>query len=472
MLRIRPPQRVIDILLRADPENGIDSIHAPLKRKIMREVIRMGLPSMASFLLMSIYELINTFWLAKVGAVPVAAITIYSAFLWVLTFPNQIIGAGSVAIISRRFGAGELLLTERAIKSTFYSKFIMGIGLGIVGLIITPWVMRLLGAEPDVAKMAVEYGIMQNIALGFSMTSFSVYTALRGIGRPAAGMWISVAGTVVNCAMDPLLIFGIGPFPELGVMGASISSALGYITVCVGGCYMLARESSPVRVNWFGGIKPSVEEMVKMFKIGFPAGINALSFAVMMSVRVKLFALFGTNAVALYGMSMKIMRVAVMVIVGLGLGTGALIGQYLGAKKLNYAWVSAMSSVQLAAASMLLAAIALCMFAPQIVRMFFSDPELLVPGILYVRTMAVGLPLIAIIIQCENAYTGAGMNIPPMIMGMTIDWAVIIPIMYISGITLNFGTFGMLVGWGVALAIGALILLTAIRRGSWLEHTV
>jgi putative MATE family efflux protein len=472
MLRIRPPQRVIDILHRADPENSIDSIHTPLKRKIMREVIRMGLPSMASFLLMSVYELINTFWLAKIGAIPVAAITIYSAFLWVLTFPNQIIGAGSVAIISRRFGAGELLLTERAIKSTFYSKFILGIGLGIVGLIITPWMMTLLGAEPDVAKLAVEYGIVQNIALGFSLTSFSVYTALRGIGRPAAGMWISVAGTVVNCAMDPLLIFGIGPFPELGVMGASISSALGYITVCAGGCFMLARESSPVRVNWFGGIKPSVEEMVKMFKIGFPAGINALSFAVMMSVRVKLFALFGTNAVALYGMSMKIMRVAVMVIVGLGLGTGALIGQYLGAKKLNYAWVSAMSSVQLAAGSMLLAAIALCMFAPQIVRMFFSDPELLVPGILYVRTMAVGLPLIAIIIQCENAYTGAGMNIPPMIMGMTIDWAVIIPIMYISGITLNFGTFGMLVGWGVALAIGAFILLTAIRRGSWLEHSV
>jgi Na+-driven multidrug efflux pump len=272
--------------------------------------------------------------------------------------------------------------------------------------------------------------------------------------------------------MDPLLIFGIGPFPELGVMGASIASALGYFTVCVAGCYMLARESSPVRVNWFGGIKPSIEEMIKMFKIGFPAGINSLSFALMMSFRVKLFALFGTNAVALYGMSMKIMRVGVMVIVGLGLGTGALIGQYLGAKKLNYAWVSAMSSLQLAAGAMLLAAIPLIIFAPQIVRMFFDEPDLLDPGIFYLRMMAIGLPLIGIIIQCENAYSGAGMNIPPMIMGMTIDWAVIIPIMYVSGVTLGFGPFGMLVGWGVALAIGAVILLTAVRRGSWLEHNV
>ncbi|RQV99064.1 MATE family efflux transporter [bacterium] len=472
MLSIRPTSRVIEILHRNNPENGVESITSSLKKKITKEVIRMGLPSMASFMLMTVYDLTDTFWLAKLGPEPVAAVTVFGALIWILTFPNQVIGAGSVAIISRRFGAGDLAMTERAIKGTFVSKFAVGTGLGLIGLLITPWMMVLLGAEPDVAKLAVDYGIIQCIVLGFQLASFSVYTALRGIGRPAAGMWISVAGTIVNVVMDPLLIFGIGPFPEMGIVGASIASALGFITVCAVGMIALSRKDSPLQVNWFGGVKPNVPEMVKMFRIGFPAGLNSLSFALMMSVRVKLFALYGTNAVALYGMSMKIMRVGVMVIVGLGLGTGALIGQYLGAKKLNHAWVSAMSAVQLAAGSMLVVAVVLIIFAPQVVKVFFSDPELLIPGIFYLKMMAIGLPLVGVIIQAENAYSGAGMNVPPMIIGMTIDWGMIIPIMYVAGVTLNYGPDGMLVGWVIALTLGALVLLAAVRRGSWLEHNV
>jgi putative MATE family efflux protein len=472
MLSIRPTHRVTEILHRNNPDNGIESITSSLKRKIMREVIRMGLPSMASFMLMTVYDLTDTFWLAKNGPAPVAAVTVFGALIWILTFPNQVIGAGSVAIISRRFGAGDLAMTERAIKGTFVSKFGVGTLLGLVGLLITPWMMELLGAEPDVARLAVDYGVIQNIVLGFQLASFSVYTALRGIGRPAVGMWISVAGTIVNVVLDPLLIFGIGPFPEMGIVGASLASALGFMTVCVAGMIALSRKNSPVRVHWFGGVKPNITEMVKMFRIGFPAGLNSLSFALMMSARVKLFALYGTNAVALYGMSMKIMRVGVMVIVGLGLGTGALIGQYLGAKKLNHAWVSAMSAVQLAAGSMLIIAVVFLVFSSQVVKLFFDDPLLLEPGIFYLRMMALGLPLIGVIIQAENAYTGAGMNVPPMIMGMTIDWVIIIPIMYICGVTLNFGPNGMLVGWVIALALGALILLTGVRRGSWLEHNV
>ena len=86
--------------------------------------------------------------------------------------------------------------------------------------------------------------------------------------------------------------------------------------------------------------------------------------------------------------------------------------------------------------------------------------------------MAIGLPLVGVIIQCENAYGGAGMNLPPMIIGMSIDWLMIIPMMYISGVVLGFGEYGMLVGWAVAIFLGAVILLAAVRRGSWLEHSV
>ncbi len=308
------------------------------------------------------------------------------------------------------------------------------------------------------------------MGLGFGLVSFSVYTALRGIGRPALGMWISVAGAIVNLALDPLLIFGIGPFPELGIRGAAIASVAGWVTVTIWGLAALGSRGSPVRVRCWDGPTPDLREMLVMLKIGAPSGASGLSFALFASVLVKLVAIYGTTVVALFGMSQKITRVGIMVVAGLGLGSSALVGQYLGAKQMVRAWLAAILSTQLAAVTMLVFGAAVFLLAPSLVTAFFREPELVEPGALYLRLLALGLPFVGVIIGVEQPFAGAGRNLPPTLMHLAGAWGVTIPLMLLLGEGAGLGPPGMMAGMALGNFLEALGGAWLVRRGGWLEH--
>lgn len=444
--------------------------HTPppgLEKELYRRVVDMGLPSMASFLLLNLYEAVNIFWLAKIGASPVAAVTVFAAFSWVMTFPNHIIGSGSVAVISRRYGQGGGTPTAEAIRATFLLKFFTGSFLGIIGVAILPFALTLYGTEPDVAKLAFHYGILNSLTFGFAMTSFSVYTAFRGIGRPQAGMWISVAGVALNMILDPLLIFGIGPFPRLEIVGASIANSVGFITVVVLGVWMLGRHDSPVPVKWsFRNLPKS--EMKQIWRIGFPSGFSALSFALMNSTVVGLFAHFGTLVVALFGMAQRILRFGHMINVGFGLGTGALVGQYLGAREKENAWHTARISIRLVMICMFSFVLLIWLFSEPLVKMFFSEPESLEQGKWFLRILVLSLPFRAALEMMTNAYNGAGRNLPPMIFGIFLDWGLIVLSMLVLGKWLGWGPYGMLAGCAFGNLLGSAIFFLFFRRGHWL----
>ncbi|MFZ5432729.1 MAG: MATE family efflux transporter [Calditrichota bacterium] len=472
MLRTRPPHRVAEII--HGPLNGAPppGFTREIKRAIMKNVLSMGLPSMTGFMVMTVYELVDMFWLARIGPAPVAAVTMCTTFVWMLSFTNMIIGPGSLALISRRFGEGDLPRTELSIKNTFILKFAFGLLFGLPVIPLLPWVLNFLGATPEVKELGLIYGTVQMIMLGIAMAGYSVYTALRSIGRPGAALWIQIVTTVVNCVLDPLLIFGWGPFPEMGILGAAIATAFSQTLVVVMGFLFLAHHTSPVRVRWLHGRLGSFSEMWQMLRIGFPAGINQLSFSAATSMLVKIVAGYGTDVIAIYGICVKILHFGIMAVVGLGLGTGALVGQYLGSRELHKAWLSGVLSIRLAGWIMLGYGAAILAGAPLLVQAFFSEPELHSMGIVILRIMAFSLPFIGIHIGSEIVFEGAGQNTPPMLLSLVHAWGMMIPFMYLCGPILGGGPYAVMGALALAHALGGLAGLWLFRRGSWLLHKV
>jgi putative MATE family efflux protein len=471
MFPIPPSARVRAIL--SEAEGAVPAAFGrDRENAVLRRVLAMGLPSVASFLLLTLYDLIDIFWLARLGEEPVAAVTVFGAVLWVLAFGNHVFGAGSVAVISRRFGAADLPGTERAIKTTFLGKFVVGTAAGLVGIAVLPAVLERMGAEPEVQDLGVRYGRIYCAGLGVSLASFSVYTAFRSLGRPALGMWISFLGAAINLALDPVLIFGLGPAPRLGIEGAAIASLAGFAAVTGFGMAAMAGKRSPVRVNWLGPPWPPARESFRMIRIGLPSAMSSLSFALSRLVMVKLVATYGTSVVALFGMASKVLMVGFNVLGGLGLGASALIGQYLGSRDLHKAWLAAVQNIRVAGTSMVVFAVAVALAAPWIVRLFFDDPALVEPGALYLRLLAAGLPFIGLTDGADHAYSGAGRTLPPMIMQVTVAWGLVIPLMGVVGIVMGLGPAGMMAGRSLGQFLGSIVAVWLLQRGSWLRHEV
>ncbi len=470
MFRAYPPPKVAKLIRESIGSELPEHFDRGLTRSIFRRVLAMGLPSMAGFMLMIVYEIVDMFWLAMIGPAPVAAVTIFGSFLWVLASPNMVIGAGSVAVISRRFGEGDKTRTEKSIKNTFLLKFGAGFVLGLPAIFVLKPVLKIMGAEPDVVAFGMSYGVLQLCTLGFALISFSIYTAFRGIGKPNTALFVNFVGTGLNMLLDPLLIFGVGPFPKLGVFGASLATSISYITVVVIGMILLARHKSPVQVKWLKAPWPAFSEMRQILRVGAPSGINDFSFSLAQMVAVRLVTSYGTVITALFGMSNKLLHFGVYIVVGLGLGTGALIGQFLGSREHHKAWLAGILSIRLAVALLFVFMTALLVFAPQIVRVFFSKPDMLEPGIAILRIIALGMPFIGLHIASEEVFMGAGQNVPPMILGIIFSWMIVIPSMYFFGNVLNWGPNGLMWGSSFAHVLGGFAAYWLFRRGTWLKH--
>ncbi len=315
----------------------IEKINLPdhTEGSIIKSILRMGIPSMIGFSMGNIYDLIDMYWVSMMGPEPVAAITFFESFLWVIHSANMVVGVGSVAIISRRYGEGDISRTEQSIKETILLKWLVAIFFGVLGYFLTPISLKLLGAKEQVLEMGIIYGRIIFIGIGFNFATYSIFTALRGIANPRMAMIMMICMNIVNIILDPFMIFGIWIFPEMGVAGAAWASVISYLLSFSGGMIILYSGVANVKLHFRSSLHVRFSSMLKILKIGFPSAIGSFSFSLARIVIMPMIAVFGVGVVAAYGVGIRISAFGIMVLVGIGLGISALIGHNLGAGKKN-----------------------------------------------------------------------------------------------------------------------------------------
>ncbi len=471
MLPVIPSQRLAPVASLPPEVAGVADVPREQSRAIMKEVVSYGIPSMGGFMVASFNEMVSLFWLAKVGTAPVAAVTVLMTIYWTMMTFNIITGVGSNAIIARRFGEGATDDSEIAIRAAFLMKFVVGTLIGLMAWALMPVFLPLMNVEPDVEKMAFSYGHLMFPAAGIVGCSYSVYSAFRCIGMPKMAWWMQLLGAGTNMILDPLLIFGIGPFPELGIVGAAIAAVVSYLLVFLIGMYVLTTDRSPIKVRWFHKPWPSMEEFKMIWNIGWPVGINILSFSMAMTFSVRLVTHYGTDVVAIFGAAQKVLHFGVMSMVGFTLGTSALVAQFLGAKELVKSWIAGVHSIRTAGYVMLGYAGLVFIFADFIVSAFFGiDSNHL--GATLLRIMCISIPFAGIHIGAETVFEGAGHNRPMMLLSLAHAWLLMVPFMYFFGIMLDWGPVGMIWGATIAHSLGGIIAVWLFYKGSWLRVEV
>ncbi|MFH2055016.1 MAG: MATE family efflux transporter, partial [bacterium] len=275
---------------------------------ILSSILKMGLPSMFGFLIQHIYSLVDMYWVSNLpdAEASVAGITFVGNILWVIFSFNQLIGPGSVAVISRRYGEKQYDSAEKAIKETLLLKLGFGAVLGILGLLLVEDLVYLIGARDLTLQQAVAYGSVIFAGLPVMYAIYSIFTAMRGVANPNMALGLMLASNLLNLALDPLFIFGYWGFPELGVAGAAYASLISYTLTFAVGIALFYSNVTNVKLHLRGRERISFGSMMKIVRIGVPAWLGDMSFSGARLVIMGMIAPYGTMVVAAYGVANQI----------------------------------------------------------------------------------------------------------------------------------------------------------------------
>jgi putative MATE family efflux protein len=426
---------------------------------------------MLSNLFQTVYNLVDTLWLGRLGKVAVAAPTI----AWPLVFLVISLGAGvtiaGTALVAQYTGARRHEEANLAAGQVFTFTSILAVILAAGGAMAAHPLMVLMGAGPDLLEPAASYLriIYAGIPAMFGM--FIVTALLNGVGNTVTPMKLMGVSVVLNIVFDPLFIFGWGPFPAWGVAGAAVATILSRGIVAIYGIYLLFSGKVEIQLR-LHHLRLHWETIKRIIVIGLPASLGQTGTALGFSIMTGILARFGTAVVSAFGIGNRIISIVTMPAMGLGQATATMVGQNLGAEETKRAERSAWTGMGISTAFLLAGSVAVYALRASLVRVFIDDPEVISLGAQMFAITAMAFPFMGILQVIIGTYQGSGHTVYSMFFSLFRLWGMRIPLVYFLGFTLAMGADG--VWWAMFISnFGTAILsLGFFLSGNWKRRVI
>ena len=429
---------------------------------LLRSLHRLAMPMLIGAVLNNLQSVINLFWVGHLGPHAMAAVAVGGTILMLL-FPMLMgLSTGTVALVSRAIGSGQREEATAAAGQSLMLAAVVGVLTGLIGWHYSAALVRLLGVEAAVLPDAESYlriNLLGNITLYLQVIGAA---ALQGAGDAKTPMWAGVIENILNIALDPFLIYGLGPFPKLGVAGAAIASVLSQSVAAVIVVRAMFQERAHLRVTWLDW-RPNLKLSWRILKIGLPGSGQLLTRSVMGAVLMRVVAGCGTAAVAAYGTGLRFHMIVLMPAFALGGAAATLVGQNLGAGKPERARAAAWLATGLDLLFMLVAIFVMVTFAAPLMRLFNGDPEVVRIGVNYLRIVSPFYVFAALGIVLGRGLNGAGDTLAPMVCTILALWGLQVPL------AIWFAKFFIPATTGIWWAISAAGVAHGLLITAWFE---
>lgn len=438
---------------------------------ISRSIWTLAWPMMIGNVLQTAFNVVDMIFVGKLGAEAIAAVSLSGMILMLIITLVVGISIGTTAIVARFYGAKEYSqANEVALQSLLFGG-IASLLLAGVGFFFSETLLKIFGAEPMVVKMGTEY--LSIMFLG-SFTMFLLFLGaaiLRGAGDAITPMLILMFSTLINIVADPLLIFGLGPFPRLEIKGAAIATVLARGTGMFIILAILVKGYSYIHIT-FKNLKLKFDILWRIIKIAIPGSLQmafrSTSGLIIMSIAV----LYGTCALAAYGIGLRINMIVMMPGFGLGAATATLVGQNLGAKQPQRAEKSAWSALLYYEAIMIVIGALFYLFAPKIIHIFNNNPEVIREGVSFLRIVTLSYIFLALSIVLHQGFHGAGNTVPPMIITAIALFGVRIPLAYFLPRLFPLDTQGIWLAIAFSSVLEGSVVAFWFRAGRWKKKKI
>ena len=431
---------------------------------IRRPLLYLSLPIVVTNLLQTAYNLVDTIWLGQYSTEALAAISFaFPVVFFLISLGLGISIAGSI-LVAQHTGAGNERRAEFVASQTVTFALLVSVLLGGFGYVAVEDILRLLGAAPDVLPGATAYLQIVSLGMPFMFGFFVFMSLMRGYGDTITPMLVMFVTVVFNLALDPVLIFGWGPVPELGVAGAGYAT-IGSRALATGiGMTILFRGDRGVEIH-LAQMRPDVGYLRTLLRVAVPASVEGTGNAIAVNLMLVIVGTFPTVVVAAFGVGVRMFSVIFLPAIAVGRGVETMAGQNIGAKKTD----RAASASHFAARAMfgILAGVGVLVWlgAGSIVGIFSDDPQVIEIGRLFLRYVAPTFGFTGIFHAYKGGFRGAGRTLTAAVISITMLGGVRLPVAWLASRPLGYE--GIWIAFTVSNVAGAIIGFTWYARGTW-----
>ncbi|UBZ07041.1 MATE family efflux transporter [Salegentibacter mishustinae] len=440
--------------------------------KIFSSLANLAWPIILANILQTAYQLIDTFWLGRLGANAVAAVSISFPILFLILSLGAGLTLAGTVIVSQYKGAENQDQVNYSSSQTVFVIFFISVLLAIVGYFSSKPLMKLIGAGPEILSDSVSYFQVSSFGFIFLFMFYVFQSLMRGIGNVLLPMYIVLATVFLNLILDPLFIFGLGPIPGFGVAGAAVASVITQGLSALTGLVILFRGNKGIKIN-FSRMKFDFPWTRKMFKIGIPSSIEMSTRAAGMTVMVMLVTSFGSEVVAAYGIGSRILSLIVVPALGFAMATTTLVGQNIGAGKIKRAERIGNLSTKIAFFGLTAVGLLLFAFAEPITAFFVpNDPSVIRDGSLFIKIMAPSFGVLGVQQVLNGVFNGAGFTKASLLISVFALWIIRFPTAFVLSNNTDLSFEGIWWAFPISNLIAAIVAFAYYKMGYWKLRTI
>ena len=433
---------------------------------IGRAIFLLAVPMVLEMVMESIFAVVDVFWVAKLGASAIATVGLTESMMAIVYTLAFGLAIGATATVARRIGEKNPDAAAHAAVQAIALGLLVSGALGVLGAIFAPDLLRIMGASDDVLAYGTTFA---RVMLGGSASVFMLFVinaTFRGAGDAAVAMRVLWFANAINIVLGPLLIFGIGPFPKMGVTGAAVATTLGRSLGVVfaatrlfkgAGHIVVRREHLRVNVGAMGRLARMCAVGTFQITVGTTAWIGL----------IRILAGFGSVAVAGYTIAIRIVIFALLPAFGLSNAAATMVGQSLGARDPARAEQSVWTAAKYNVAFLGMLGVLFVVGAPWIIAIFTPDEAVAHVAVLALRIIGTGFPMYAFGMVLTQSFNGAGDTWTPTWINVAVFWVFEIPLAWYLAYHTGLDYRGPFVAVTVAYTAMAVVSGLIFRRGKW-----
>lgn len=434
--------------------------------KLSRAILLLSIPAVLEMVMESVFVIVDIYFVSKLGSNAVATVGLTESMITIIYAIAIGLGTATTSMVSRRIGEKNNDAASVAAFQAILTGMIVSICIGLPGAFFAKRLLGFMGASKPIIDSMSGY---TTIMLGGNMVImmlFIINAIFRSAGDAAVAMKVLWIGNIINIILDPCLIFGLGPFPHMGVTGAAVATNIGRGTAVIIQFYLLFNGEKRIKLTTKHLIV-NFKIMIKLLKLSFGSiGQNLIGTSSWIAL-VRIISLFGSEVVAGYTIAMRIIGFTLLPSWGISNAASTLVGQNLGAKKPQRAersvWITGwVNMIMLGIIGLILV-----LFPETFIRFFIEDENVVKSGVLGLRIVSIGFIAYGLGMVLVNSFNGAGDTSTPLKINIFAFWLIEIPLAWLLAIKAGFNEEGVFIAIVVAESLMTIIALIVFRRGKW-----